>query len=94
MDRDEAGQIAKSILDVLRGETYQELQRFTLEDPDHREVVGRSGTRYQIEVASFWDDRPNGNLRVIVAVDDFGWRAFKPLSWSFIMTSEGGFVGE
>ena len=60
MDKDESAQIAKSILDELRQQTYQELQRFTLEHPDTREVVGPSGKKYQVEVASFWDDRPNG----------------------------------
>jgi len=94
MDKEEAAQIAKVILDELRRETYQELQRFTLEHPDTREVVGPSAKRYQVEVASFWDDRPNGNLRVSVAIDDFGWRAFMPLSWDFIMAPDGSFVGE
>jgi hypothetical protein len=94
MDKEEAGQIAKSMLDELRRETYQELQRFTLERPDVREVVGPSGKRYQVEVASLWDDRPNGNLRVIVAIDDFGWRAIMPLSWDFTMSPDGSFVGE
>jgi len=94
VDKEESAQIAKSILDELRRETYQELQRFTLEHPDTREVVGPSGKRYQVEVASFWDDRPNGNLRVSVAIDDFGWRAFMPLCRDFIMAPDGSMVGE
>jgi len=94
MDKEEARQLAESILEELRHESYQELQRFTLEHPDTREVIGPSGKRYQVEVASLWDDRPNGNLRVMVAIDDFRWRAFMPLSWAFIMTPDGSFVGE
>jgi hypothetical protein len=94
MDKEEAAQIAKSILYELRRETYQELQRFTLEHPDTREVVGPSAKRYQVEVVSFWDDHPNGNLRVSVAIDDSGWRALMPLSWDFIMAPDGSFVGE
>lgn len=94
MDKDEPAQIAKSILDELRQQTYQELQRFTLEHPDTREVVGPSGKKYQVEVASFWDDGPNGNLRVSVSIDDFGWRAFMPLSWAFIIAPDGSLLGE
>jgi len=94
MDKEESAQIAKLILDELRRETYQELRRFTLEHPDARAVVGPSGKRYQAEVAAFWDDRPNGNLRVSVSIDDFGWRAFMPLSWGFIMAPDGSLAGE
>jgi len=46
-------------------------------------------------VQAFWDSpRQPGNLRVIVAIDDGGWRAFRPLSADFIVASDGSFVGE
>ncbi len=31
-----------------------------------------------MSVEVFWDDAPEGDLRVILAVDDKGWRAFVP----------------
>ena len=58
------------------------------------EVVGPSGTVYQLEVTAFWDDKKARNLRVIVTIDDGGWRAFVPLTTDFIMGPDGSFVGE
>jgi len=50
--------------------------------------------RYQIEIQVFWDSWPGGNVRVMGAVDDGGWRAFIPVSRGFIMAPDGSFVGE
>jgi len=58
------------------------------------EVTGTSGTHYQIEVEIFWDNKPNGNARVLGLIDDGGIRAFLPLSEDFIMTPDGSFVDE
>ncbi|MEA3510923.1 MAG: hypothetical protein U9R51_05755 [Actinomycetota bacterium] len=43
---------------------------------------------------AFWDSRQPGDLRVIVAIDDGGWRALSPLSADFIIAADGHFVGE
>ena len=72
---------------------YRELQQF-LGNPDSIDVFGPSGQRYGIETEAFWDDKRGGNLRVIVAIDDGGWRAFVPLTDDFIKTSDDQFVGE
>jgi hypothetical protein len=53
-----------------------------------------SGTPYQVEAEAFWDSTKEGDLRVIVKVDDVGWRAFVPLSEDFILAPDGSFVGE
>jgi hypothetical protein len=45
-------------------------------------------------VSAHWDSAPNGDVRVIGCVDDGGWRAFLPLSDSFIKAADGSFVGE
>ena len=37
----------------------------------------------------FWDDQEGGNMRVLGAVDDGGWRAFVPLCEDFIKTPSG-----
>jgi hypothetical protein len=55
---------------------------------------GESGTRYQAEIEVVWDDKRDGNLRVFAAIDDGGWRAFAPLTNSFIVAPDGSFVGE
>ena len=57
-------------------------------------LQGPSGAEYQLEFQAIWDDRPQGNLRVIAAIDDGGLRAISPLSECFIVTPTGGYVGE
>lgn len=90
MDKDEARQVARERLEELRRQPYDEL----LELHEHEERTGASGVEYQLEVRSFPDDKSSGNLRVTVAIDDGGWRAFAPLSDSFIVAPDGSFVGE
>jgi hypothetical protein len=58
------------------------------------EVSGVSETQYQVTIQVFWDSKPHGDLRVVGSIDDGGWRAFLPLSDSFIMAPDGSFVGE
>jgi len=61
---------------------------------EHSDVVGPSGTTYQVEVNVFWDGAPGPNVRVLLSIDDGGWRAFVPLTDSFIMAPDGSFVGD
>jgi hypothetical protein len=61
---------------------------------EHKEVIGADGRTYQSEIEVFWDSKKGGDVRVMVAADDGGWRAFKTLSDSFIMAPDGHFVGE
>lgn len=91
MDKDEARQIAQEYLVELRQLSYQELCELKAETVER---VGPSGAIYQVETLSFWDDDEGGDIRVIVSVDDGGWRAFHPLSEGFIMAPDGTFVGE
>lgn len=93
MDKTEALQLLEQTLTGYRDRTYAELQELIAE-PEVREVVGPSGAKYQIEVQSFWDDGRGGNLRVLGAIDDGGWRAFSPLCSDFIMAPDGSFIGE
>jgi hypothetical protein len=58
------------------------------------ECVGAAGAIYQIEIQVLWDDRPGGNVRVMGSIDDGGWRAFAPLTRSFIRRADGSFAGE
>ena len=58
------------------------------------EVDGSSGRWYQIETSVFWDGAKDRDLRVIVSIDDGGWRAFAPMTDDFIMAPDGSFVGE
>ncbi|HWC28845.1 MAG TPA: hypothetical protein VG845_02075 [Dehalococcoidia bacterium] len=96
MDEVEARTILEAHIQRLRGQTYAEL-RDRLDDVDAFEETGPSGSEYQLEAEVFWDDprRKEGNLRVLVSIDDGrGWRAFSPLTDSFIKAPDESFVGE
>lgn len=47
-----------------------------------------------VELQAFWDDKPDGDLRVMLSIDDGGLRAFKPLSKDLIISSSNRFIGE
>jgi hypothetical protein len=63
-------------------------------DPIHFQFATDSGTECQVEINAFWDDHPGGNIRVLFAIDDGGWRACLPVTDDFIITRDGTFVGE
>jgi hypothetical protein len=94
VDKREARELAEGLSEELRGESYDALVARFLDRCEHQEVAGDSGTTYQVEVQAFWDAGKPGDLRVRVAIDDGGWRAFSPLFTDFIMTPDGSFVGE
>ena len=95
MDNEEARRVLNGVYAELRSEPYSALVARLLHESDVREVVAESGVQYQVEVQAFWDSpHQPGNLRVMVAVDDGGWRAFSPLSTDFIVAPDGSFVGE
>jgi hypothetical protein len=96
MDETEARSVLQSFLDRVRGLPYATLVERYLGDEEHTDVRGASGAAYQVEVQGFWDDPrlKGGNLRVMVSIDDGGWRAFVPMTESFIVAPDGRFVGE
>jgi len=94
VNKDEARKIARARIDELRRLPWEELRERYLTRPETVEVSGPSGMTYQVETEAFWDSSKEGDLRVIVKVDDGGWRAFMPLSEDFILAPDGSFVGE
>jgi hypothetical protein len=93
MDRHVARSLIEDELRRLRRLAYPELTAL-IGKSVHKEVLGSDGKNYQLEIDAVWDNQPNANLRVFLAVDDGGWSAFKPLLGSFIMRPDGSFVGE
>ena len=95
MDKAEAKKILSEQIKKLRRRTYSELCSYVdsknIETP---ELLGESGTKYQLEIQAVWDDKPNENLRILVSIDDGGWRAFSPMTEDFIISPDGSFVGE
>ena len=72
---------------------YSELTKL-VGAPELKQVVGEDGSSYQLEIEAFWDMDVGKDVRVIVSVDDGGWRAFKPLAQGFVMRPDGSFVDE
>jgi len=72
---------------------YAELIKL-IRTPEMKQVVGEDGISYQIEIEAFWDINRNEDVRVMVAVDDGGWRALMPLTQNFVMRPDGSFVDE
>ena len=93
MDKVEAKSLLSLELCRYRELPYAEL--FSLIDQGEAfERPGPSGVIYQIEMQVFVDDVSRHTLLVMGSIDDGGWRAFCPLSDSFILAPEGSFVGE
>lgn len=92
MDKIEARAVIAEEIRKLRERSYEEL--LELRSPVTDQVVARSGKTYQVERQAFWDDKRRKTLRVLVSVDDGGWRSFFPLADDFIIAPDGSFVGE
>ena len=98
-------------LKKYRSYAYEELADLVKkEHVEVYEVTDPDGNRYQIEIQFFWEDKPNGNIRVIGSIDGID---LKPSSTGFsllrlmrgigivpdatddfIMNSAGEFVGK
>lgn len=83
MDNQEAKLILAKALEPFRQSSYEEL-RGRMGTVYTFQVQGDSGAEYQIEIEAFWDGQPGQAIRVLGSIDDGGWRAFAPLSDSFL----------
>ena len=73
--------------------SYSQLIKL-IETPETKRVKGEDGKSYQLEIEAVWDINRAEDVRVIVSVNDGGWRAFKPLTQDFVMRPDGSFVDE
>lgn len=89
MDKENAKNILAKELAKYRSYSYSSLVE-KIGTVDTFEV----GDSYQLEIEFRWDDRPDGDIRVVAGIDDGGWRAFLPITESFIMNHKGSFVDE
>ena len=90
MNKDEAIRIIDEELQSYRQKPYDELVQLI----DNPQKFTKTGTPFQIEIQAFWDDKPEGNLRVLGSIDDGGVRAFFPVTRDFIKSPKDEFVGE
>jgi hypothetical protein len=94
VDKQEARQILNEEIAKLRQRRYSDLRDSLLRESETFEVVGASGTRYQVEAEAVWDSGKDGPLRVLALIDDGGWRRFAPMSESFIVAPDSSYVDE
>lgn len=93
MDKAEALAVVRSELNRWREHSWSALSK-RIGSSETTGVTGVSGTLYQVQIQVFWDDKPEGVIRVSGAVDDGGLRAFMPLTDDFLLSPDGTFVGE
>lgn len=94
MNKTEAREIITVELAKYRNWSYDQLRALVDAPKRSFEVVGASGTRYHVDIDAHWDATPEGAVRVLGCIDDGGWRAYLPMSDSFIKAPDGSFVGE
>ena len=71
----------KAALEVARQHAHASYEQLALRvgaEHDYHQVTVE-GVEYQVTFKVIWDDQPGGLLRVWVAVDDGGPRAFMPM---------------
>jgi hypothetical protein len=94
INKSEALETLRREMTGWRTRSYDELSSLVGAEKHSFETTGPNNTLYYVTVEAFWDSRPNGNVRVLGCVDDGAWRAFVPLSDSFIVAPDGTFVAE
>ena len=94
MNTEEAIALLDAELSRFRSCPYADLVRLMSDPLLDIERTGASGAKYQIVIQAFWDNRPDGNVRVLASIDDRGWRGFVPLNRDFIKAPDESFVGE
>ena len=88
-------QVAHALIDA----ELARLQKLSYEDltaligkVETKELVGEDGKTYQLEIQAFWDSKKDADVRLVVAADDGGWRAFKPPTGDFVMRPDGSLI--
>ncbi len=93
MDKEEAKKILRKELNFYKQWPYSYLADL-VGQTEHTQILSDTGIEYQLEIEFLWDNEPEGNVRILGAIDDGGWRAFFPLCDSFIIKPDGTFVSE
>lgn len=93
MNKEEALNILRPVLTRYRKSSYSDLVGL-IGRQETIEVTGASGTRYQVEIEAFRDDKISGNIRILGTIDDGGIRALLPLCQDCIIAPDGSFIDE
>lgn len=89
MNRQEAAAILREALAAHRAMPFADLVKL-IGNVQVTEATGAGGETYTIEIDVMWDARPDGEIRVLGAIDDGRLPgAMAPLCDDFLMTSSG-----
>jgi hypothetical protein len=80
--------LLRPIVEKYRRESWEYWRARIGAEPITFEDKTEDGKEYQIEVEAFWDGEPEASIRVLISIDDGGWRAWCPVCESFIITPE------
>jgi hypothetical protein len=94
MNKDAYLALLAPILDDFRTHDYPFWIPYLNGEPIVLEIISPDGTECCVEVNAFWDDQPDGDIRVSFSIDDGGWNAIVPVTDSFIIASDGTSVSE
>ena len=94
MNHDEYTEVLAPIVSDYRKQPYSFWIPILSGEPIVLDVQAKDGSRCCVEINAYWDDAPDADIRVILSIDDGGYRAFVPLTDSFIIAPGGKFVGE
>ena len=88
MDAVEARLVLAEPLAHYRTLSYADLAA-RVDSVECEEVASSNQKLWQLEFQFFWDNKPNGDIRVTGAIDNGGIRAFSPATDSFIKAPTG-----
>lgn len=88
MDTAEAGKVLEQFLARYRQIPYAALAA-RVNEYDKKLMPREGGGIWQLQADFFWDDAPQGDIRVMAAIDDGGLSACAPITDSFIKSPEG-----
>lgn len=72
----------------LQENTYDFFKELINKEPlSFKQGTIGSGNFYQIEVNVYYEDKSNTDIRVMLSIDDGGWRSIFPMTDSFIKKS-------
>ena len=95
MNRESYLALLKPVVEDYRKRDYAFWLPYLSGNPIVFDIAGTQGKDFCIEISAFWDDKPNGDVRVTFSIDDgSSWRALVPVTDSFIIAPDGSFVGE
>jgi hypothetical protein len=94
-NKTEAAELLENEVNKRRTLSYDELLKWIEDDKKvHQELIGTSGTAYQIELYAMWDDKKAKTICFWGNIDGDSISAFRPMSSTFIKAPDGKFVGE